>query len=259
MAIKILIVDDDPANLNVLKKLCQKEGWQVDTAGNGGDAFRQIEKQKPDLVLLDIMLPDILGTDLCLKIRREKRFDAMRIVLITGKKIEFIDQKIGHSMGADAYFSRPSSAGELMNSIRSIMAGDSTGKGVFTGWPEAEFDPGKTTFTASAFQQVSLKEAYPDEFAALSLKFSELVRMAMEERIYKSENTASLKTKELSRELGFMKANALDVVQVFNASLKHAAGEESAERFYYLKEESRIILLELMGYLLNYYRNLSTL
>ncbi|MDW7675188.1 MAG: response regulator, partial [Bacillota bacterium] len=69
MALKIFVVDDEPLIVEVLKAYLEKEGYQVDSAVNGADALKKFKELKPDFIILDLMLPDMSGEDICRQIR----------------------------------------------------------------------------------------------------------------------------------------------------------------------------------------------
>jgi len=115
---KILLVDDDHAILRMLSKYLCKEGFDVQCALNGQEAFQHIEEDCPDVILLDINLPDEDGLSIAQKIRR---LDGdVGIMMVTGKK-DVIDRVVGLEVGADDYLSKPFHLREVLARIRSIL------------------------------------------------------------------------------------------------------------------------------------------
>ncbi|EMT53444.1 MULTISPECIES: response regulator transcription factor [Brevibacillus] len=118
----ILIVDDEPQIVEILSSYLQKEGYHVVTAASGTEALEWTHSTGIDLVLLDLMLPDMSGEEVCERIRRESR---VPILMLTAKSGE-PDRITGLELGADDYLVKPFSPRELVARIRAILrrAGD---------------------------------------------------------------------------------------------------------------------------------------
>jgi DNA-binding response OmpR family regulator len=114
---KILIAEDDPHILEGLNSLLSKEGYQVVTAENGGVALEKYSSDKPDFILLDIMMPQVNGYDVCRKIRGE---DEQIPILFLSAKSEEIDRVLGLELGADDFISKPFGTRELLARIRTV-------------------------------------------------------------------------------------------------------------------------------------------
>jgi two-component system alkaline phosphatase synthesis response regulator PhoP len=112
---RILIVEDEPDLLRGLELNLKAEGYVVLGAGHGEEALEQAFRERPDLVLLDVMLPGINGFDVCRELRR-KGFDAPIIVLTA--KSEEVDRVVGLEIGADDYVTKPFGIRELLARIR---------------------------------------------------------------------------------------------------------------------------------------------
>src|SRR5438552_14821099 len=111
---KILIVDDEAMIRKAIRLALEKEGYEVVEAETGGEAMRRIELSKPDLILLDIMLPDVSGFDVCRDIRKA----GLRVpILILSAKTEEIDVVVGLEIGADDYIVKPFRPRELLARI----------------------------------------------------------------------------------------------------------------------------------------------
>lgn len=114
---KILIVEDEKKIVDVVRAYLERENYNVFAAGTGGDAFDIYEKEKPDLIILDLMLPDIKGEDLCKKIRLQSDIP---ILILTAKSQE--EDKIeGFYLGADDYLTKPFSPKELVARVRALV------------------------------------------------------------------------------------------------------------------------------------------
>lgn len=117
MMTKILLVDDEEAILEVLQAYFEKEGWNIITASNGIDALKRAKEDYPDLIILDLMLPDIPGEDVCRFIRKESD---VPIIMLTAKSAE--DDLInGIVIGADDYVTKPFSPREVVIRAKAIL------------------------------------------------------------------------------------------------------------------------------------------
>jgi len=114
---KILIVEDDKSLLDVLKYNLAKENYSVLTAIDGVQALEMARDEKPDLVILDIMLPKLDGFEVCRILRKET---TVPILMLTAK-VEEIDKVVGLEMGADDYITKPFSFRELLARIRAVL------------------------------------------------------------------------------------------------------------------------------------------
>jgi two-component system OmpR family response regulator len=117
MGSKILIVEDDQALLDVLKYNLTKEGYNVVAATDGIQALEVARESKPDLILLDIMLPKMSGFDVCRILRKET---TTPILMLTAKDEE-VDKIVGLEIGADDYMTKPFSMRELLARIRAML------------------------------------------------------------------------------------------------------------------------------------------
>jgi len=118
---KILIVDDDAVLLRATARLLQSAGYEVLQAGTGADGLRLASQAKPDLVLLDVVLPDIGGVEVCQRIKANKTLSDTWIVLLSGLKTGPDDQADGLDSGADGYIARPVSNRELLARVRAAL------------------------------------------------------------------------------------------------------------------------------------------
>jgi DNA-binding response OmpR family regulator len=114
---RVLVVDDEPTLRETLAEALEQDGLDVVTAADGKEALEQFRAHSPDLVLLDLMLPQVSGIEVCRVIRRES---AVPIVMLTAKDSE-IDKVVGLELGADDYVTKPFSLRELMARIRSQL------------------------------------------------------------------------------------------------------------------------------------------
>ncbi|GAB4361594.1 MAG: hypothetical protein Kow006_32480 [Gammaproteobacteria bacterium] len=124
MAGTILIVDDEPNIVLSLEFLMKKEGYQVYTAQNGEEAMTIIREIKPDLVLLDVMMPRMDGYEVCEAVRQDAELESVRIIMLTAKGREVERQK-GLSLGADDYITKPFATRDLVEKVSEFMEGKS--------------------------------------------------------------------------------------------------------------------------------------
>lgn len=117
---KILIVDDDPYILMSLEFLMKKNGYDVMIARNGTEALELLEKQIPHLVLLDIMMPDVDGYEICRRIKKTEKLKAIKVVFMSAKTKEADIQK-GYDLGASLYITKPFSTRELVKQIHELV------------------------------------------------------------------------------------------------------------------------------------------
>ncbi len=114
---RILVVEDEETLAEAIAFLLGKEGFEVTVAASGPDAIAQFEKSGADLILLDLMLPGLSGTEVCRQIRAKS---AVPIIMLTAKDSE-IDKVVGLEIGADDYVTKPYSSRELIARIRAVL------------------------------------------------------------------------------------------------------------------------------------------
>ncbi|KKC28874.1 response regulator transcription factor [Caldanaerobacter subterraneus] len=114
---KILVVDDEIKILEVVKSYLEREGFSVITETNGNNVLDTFKKEKPDLVILDLMLPGISGEELC---KRLRQFSNVPILMLTAK-VQESDKINGFSIGADDYITKPFSPRELVMRVKAIL------------------------------------------------------------------------------------------------------------------------------------------
>ena len=114
---RILIVDDEPKIVELARLYLEREGFQVHGVGSGADALPELGKLDPDLVVLDLMLPDVDGFELCRQIRRQ---GDVPILMLTARKDD-VDKIVGLELGADDYLTKPFNPRELVARVRAIL------------------------------------------------------------------------------------------------------------------------------------------
>lgn len=121
MSKKILIVDDEPNIVVSLEYLMKKEGFEIAVAADGDAALAQVDGFQPDLVLLDVMMPNKSGYEVCQQLRANPARAGIKIVLLTAKGRD-IEVAKGMALGADAYVTKPFSTKELVARVKSLLA-----------------------------------------------------------------------------------------------------------------------------------------
>ncbi len=155
----ILIVDDDPRLCRALARYFEREGYSVRTATSGAEMRQKLALERPDLVLLDLMLPDEDGFSLARELRANSD---IAVVILTGKA-DTVDKVVGLELGADDYVTKPFDERELLARVRSVLRRASTGRAGttdadgtvarFAGWT---LDLGSYELTSPAGEPVSL-------------------------------------------------------------------------------------------------------
>ncbi|SHH16933.1 response regulator [Clostridium grantii] len=117
---KILVVDDELNIQELIKFNLKSKGYDVLVAGDGLKALKLAKEEKPDLILLDLMLPGMDGYDVCSEIRRNNSISSIPIIMITAKGEEF-DKVHGLELGADDYITKPFSVKELLARVKAVL------------------------------------------------------------------------------------------------------------------------------------------
>ncbi len=120
MTSKILIVEDEPDIRDTLNYNFEKEGFKVLSSPDGKSALKLLENNKPDIVILDLMLPDMSGLDLCKYLKNDKNFLNTSIIMLTAKSEE-VDRIVGFELGADDYVTKPFSVRELILRVKVLI------------------------------------------------------------------------------------------------------------------------------------------
>ena len=129
---KILLVDDEPEILEICRDYLKASGYEVLTAKDGAQGLSFARREKPDLVVLDLMMPEMDGLDMCRTIRRESN---VPIIILTAR-VEETDKLIGLELGADDYMTKPFSPRELVARVKVVLrrgSGDSAAEMIRAG------------------------------------------------------------------------------------------------------------------------------
>lgn len=116
----ILVVDDEPDILELTRFALVQDGFDVETAATGDDALEQLRRRRPDLVVLDLMLPDRPGTEVCRTMRGTPELADVPVIMLTARSDE-VDRVVGFELGADDYVTKPFSPRELCLRVKAIL------------------------------------------------------------------------------------------------------------------------------------------
>jgi two-component system phosphate regulon response regulator PhoB len=122
---KVLVVDDEPEAVELVEFNLRQAGYSVVTAADGADALNKARTTQPNLIVLDLMLPEVDGLEVCKMLRRDPATAAIPIVMLTAKAAE-IDRVLGLELGADDYVTKPFSPRELVLRIKKLLQRDRT-------------------------------------------------------------------------------------------------------------------------------------
>jgi DNA-binding response OmpR family regulator len=114
------VVDDEPNIVMSLQFLMTRAGFDVEVAHNGREAIEALDREPPDLLLLDVMMPEFDGYVVCERIRQDRRWDRTRIVMLTARGRE-AERARGLALGADQYVTKPFSTRVLVEQVKSLL------------------------------------------------------------------------------------------------------------------------------------------
>jgi two-component system, OmpR family, alkaline phosphatase synthesis response regulator PhoP len=120
MSKKILIADDEPSIVTAVEFLLRRDGYEVQVAHDGNEALQLIESSRPDLVVLDVMMPQKSGYEVCRTIRERDDWRHIKVVMLSAKGRDAEVAK-GMAIGADVYVTKPFSTRELIGRIRTLL------------------------------------------------------------------------------------------------------------------------------------------
>lgn len=118
---RIQIIEDDPMLQKVLRSALKPEGFEVHVCADGASGLLAVAKDKPDLVLLDVNLPDTTGMDICRTIKAEERTKHIPIIMMTGEARDVAQKVQGLDLGAEEYLLKPFSVRVLVSRVKSIL------------------------------------------------------------------------------------------------------------------------------------------
>ncbi|MFH1963666.1 MAG: response regulator [bacterium] len=118
---KILVVDDEPNIVKALVFTLKKHGYETFEAIDGETALDIVQKESPDLVLLDVMIPYIDGYEVCKRIKGDPKTKQIHVIMLTATRIQTIDSDMGFECGADEYILKPFSLSDVMSRVGELL------------------------------------------------------------------------------------------------------------------------------------------
>ena len=122
---RILVVDDEPDFALLVQGNLQKEGFEVDVAYNGVEGLEKVKQNPPDAIVLDVMMPEKDGYEVCAELKKDDRYSDIAILMLTAVADHVTSTRYSHfdgmSMEADDYLPKPASAEEITDSIKSLL------------------------------------------------------------------------------------------------------------------------------------------
>ena len=164
---RILVVDDDKSIIEIVQAYLEQAGYSVLTAYNGTSAMDTLRREKPDLLILDLMLPDRDGWDITRSIRNDKRFATTPIIMLTAR-VDDSDKIVGLELGADDYVTKPFNPREIVARVRALLRRRQLDQAEQIDFLEVgllQLDLGSRTLTADG----KLIEVTPTEFNLLKI------------------------------------------------------------------------------------------
>ncbi len=176
----VLVVDDEKDLVSLLDFNLRQAGFETSLAYSGGQALQEARKRVPDLVLLDLMLPDQSGTDVCRQLKGDPRTKGVPVIMLTARGEE-LDRVVGFELGADDYVVKPFSVRELVLRVKAVLR---RARQPATESPRVELGPVKLDLEAHrAYVDGAEIELTPLEFKLLHLLVTRAGRVQSRERL----------------------------------------------------------------------------
>ena len=118
---RVLLVDDEPSIIKIVGKRLELAGYEVMTAMNGKDGLTKAQLGNPDVIILDLMMPQMSGFEVCAALKKDDRYKHIPIIIFTGKGQE-MDERLCRELGAAAYISKPHSSDTLLEQIETLLS-----------------------------------------------------------------------------------------------------------------------------------------
>ncbi len=116
----VMVVDDNPDIVTIVKTILEGKGYGVQSAYSGQEVFNLLSEQKPDLIVLDIMMPQMDGLEVLTRLKGEPSTATIPVILLTAK-VQYEDVLGGYKMGADYYITKPFTSTQLLNGINLVL------------------------------------------------------------------------------------------------------------------------------------------
>ena len=124
---RVLVVDDEPDLVRILEFGLKAAGYQVETANDGQEGLKKAREQKPDIILLDLMLPKLDGYKVCRLLKFDERYKHIPIMILSARTQEG-DQNLAHEMGANRFLTKPYEFAEILQHIQALLKQSATAR-----------------------------------------------------------------------------------------------------------------------------------
>jgi len=195
---RILVVEDERDVAELIRYNLSREGYDVRVAFNGSDALKRVREARPDVILLDLMVPEVNGWEVCRRIKQDPETRGVQVIMVSGR-VEEGDKVLGFEMGADDYVAKPFSPRELLARVRAVLR-----RGEPTDRKKHHLRAGELTIDRQRFEvtcQGCPVELTPKEFELLATLVGE------EGRVYRRDELLDL----IWGQDGFVEPRTVDV------------------------------------------------
>lgn len=261
---KILIADDDANTLFAYSRLLESEGYEVFTVASGQECLRVARAERPEVILLDVMLPDLSGIEVCRQIKADPDLSNIFVFHISGIETSPDSQVEGLKSGADLYMTKPIEYPRLLAQIQALLRIKGDVNAALMEQQRRELESLErlagaqgTPVAAQMFGALPLRQAAPDIFEHLVQLYSNLLDLALQQRTYKIEHNIAEQLHGMVDQLGLLRAGPRDIVDIHRLTMKRKALETNLLKAQAYVEEGRMRLIELMGHMVSYYRTRS--
>lgn len=117
----VLLIEDEPNIIEAIGFILKRDGWQVDTHSNGQTALDAVNARRPDLVILDVMLPGLSGYDILKALRADPDWAALPVLMLTARG-QTKDRELAESLGASRFMTKPFSNAEMLEAVQALVA-----------------------------------------------------------------------------------------------------------------------------------------
>jgi DNA-binding response OmpR family regulator len=263
----ILVVEDDETLLFAVTRALKKNGYQTLAAKNGREALRRFDETTPDLVVCDLVLPDTHGHKLAEEIQKKWQAEQPLFVFMSGVNNAEEEVTKGFELGAVDFISKPFRMNDLLHRVHTVFRiitlerekhlieeeQKQSRDNEISSWGKLSQE--KAGFTKLIYEGNVFQDNNQPILSSLESAYRKIIGKAVDARIYKTTETHSPELAALGERFGFLKATPRDVIKIHKNVFKQLAQNQNPKKVSLYIEESRFILLELMGYLANYYRN----
>ena len=248
---RILVVEDDDALRYAVSRLLKLPGYQVLEASSGEECLRIAQKERPDLVLLDVRLPDMSGVEVCRRIRATPEIASIFIVHVTGVETSPDSQADALDAGADGYLTKPIHDRALLATIRAMIRIRSAERALVE-QQRLELHALNQPAGGEAVLSPLSTESPPTFDALVKQQETLLLQAATREKGAPRPGTERLRV--LADQLAALKLGARDIIEIHTTALGRCVNGADLATTQALIEEGRLLALELMGLVLSRYR-----